>query len=254
MADMLPVSTPAETRIVSGKKRGFFRRKVEWLFSPELFHLKLLIGAAVGVLVTIVLAVTCVVFTFRHQQLDDATRAHDRGDQARQRGRERHRGARKCASQPFADEKWRLRAKLGSASGSFPPSQQGAGRCPRNDAQQRKRILQMREIVRNWFMTSSLSAFELFQLRSEQAQVEWNVPRADFGGSQVPFAGIQPRRTDQIDPRHARQGMGNSVHPNLDLHSQAGARRLRHAEGVRGYLLTGDRVFIDGYKKASANF
>ena len=72
---MLPVSTPAETRIVSGKKRGFFRRKIEWLFSPELFHLKLLIGTAVGVLVTIVLAVTCVVFTFRHQQRD-ALRAH----------------------------------------------------------------------------------------------------------------------------------------------------------------------------------
>ena len=72
---MLPVSTPAGTRIVSGKKRGFFRRRIEWLFSPELFHLKLLIGTAVGVLVTIVLAVTCVVFTFRHQHRD-ALRAH----------------------------------------------------------------------------------------------------------------------------------------------------------------------------------
>ncbi len=72
---MLPVSTPAGTRIVPGKKRGFFRRKIEWLFSPELFHLKLLIGTAVGVLVTIVLAVTCAVFTFRHRQRD-ALRAH----------------------------------------------------------------------------------------------------------------------------------------------------------------------------------
>ena len=76
MADMLPVSTPAETRIVSGKKRGFFRRKIEWLFSPELFHLKLLIGTAVGVLVIIVLAVTCALFTSRHQQLDECARTH----------------------------------------------------------------------------------------------------------------------------------------------------------------------------------
>ena len=72
---MLPVSTPAKTRIVSGKKRGFFRRRIEWLFSPELFHLKLLSGTAVGVLATIVLAVTCVVFTFRHRHRD-ALRAH----------------------------------------------------------------------------------------------------------------------------------------------------------------------------------
>jgi CHASE3 domain sensor protein len=72
---MLPVSTPAGTRIVSGKKRAFFRRKVEHLFRPELFHLKRLIGTAVGVLVTIVLAVTCVVFTFRDWHRD-ALRAH----------------------------------------------------------------------------------------------------------------------------------------------------------------------------------
>jgi len=55
---MLPVSTPAEFRIVSGKKRGFFHRKVERLFSPELFHLRLLIDPVIDVLVTIVLAVT----------------------------------------------------------------------------------------------------------------------------------------------------------------------------------------------------
>ena len=38
--------------------------------------------------------------------------------------------------------------------------------------EQRKRILKMREIVRNWLMTSSLSTFELFHLQSEQAQVD----------------------------------------------------------------------------------
>jgi len=47
--DMLSVSTPAETRNVPGNKRGFVHRKIEWLFSPELFHLKLLLGTAVGV-------------------------------------------------------------------------------------------------------------------------------------------------------------------------------------------------------------
>ena len=69
-ADMLPVSTPAGTRIVPGKKRRFLRRRIECPFSPEIFHLKLLSGTAVGVLVTIVLAVTCAVFTFRHRQRD----------------------------------------------------------------------------------------------------------------------------------------------------------------------------------------
>jgi putative flippase GtrA len=110
---MLPVSTPAETRIVSGKKRGFFRHKVEWLFTPELFHLKLLIGKAVGVLVTIVLAVACAVFTFRHRHSKD------------------------------------LNDALGRSS-------------------HQKRVLQIREIVRNWLMTSLLSNFQLFRLGNDQ--------------------------------------------------------------------------------------
>ena len=67
---MLPVSTPAGTRIAPGEKRGFSRRRIECPFSPEIFHLKRLSGTAVGVLVTIVLAVTCAVFTFRHRQRD----------------------------------------------------------------------------------------------------------------------------------------------------------------------------------------
>ena len=45
-----------------------FSRKLEWLLSPEHFHFKLLLGAAVGVIVIIVLAVTCFVVTYQSQQ------------------------------------------------------------------------------------------------------------------------------------------------------------------------------------------
>jgi len=72
---MLPVSTPAGTRIAPGEKRGFSRRRIECPFSPELFHLKRFSGTAAGLLVTIVLAVICTVFTFRHRQRD-ALHAH----------------------------------------------------------------------------------------------------------------------------------------------------------------------------------
>ena len=40
-----------------------FRRKVEWLLSPEHFQFKLLLGTAVGVLVIVVLAITCFVIS-----------------------------------------------------------------------------------------------------------------------------------------------------------------------------------------------
>jgi hypothetical protein len=113
-ADMLPVSPRAGTRIFSGKKSGFFRRKIEWILSLELFHLKLLIGMAVGVLVPIVLAITRVVFTFRHRHSKD------------------------------------LNDALGDSS------------------QQRKHVLQLREIVRNSVMTSLLPDFQLFLLENDQ--------------------------------------------------------------------------------------
>jgi len=72
---MLPVSTPAGTRIAPGEKRGFSRRRIECPFSPELFHLKRFSGTTAGVLVTIVLAVTGAAFTFRHRHRD-ALHAH----------------------------------------------------------------------------------------------------------------------------------------------------------------------------------
>jgi len=114
---MLPVSTPAKSRIVSGKNRGFFHRKVERFFSPELFHLRLLIDPVIGVLVTIVLAVTSAVFRFRNRQPDA------RGDSS-------HR---------------------------------------------RKRILRIRNIVRNQMMINLLPAFPLFLPGNDKpsANVAW---------------------------------------------------------------------------------
>ncbi len=127
---MLPVSTPAKTRNVSGKNHSFFRRKVEWLFSPELFHLKLLVGTAVGVLVIIVLAVTCVVFTFRHQQRDEL-RAHTIAVTRLSSVVENDIAAlENAASQPSAYEGWRLPARLRPASGAFSPTQQGTEQRP----------------------------------------------------------------------------------------------------------------------------
>ncbi len=72
---MVPVATPAPTGNVPKNPRGVFSRTIEWLFSPELFQLKLLAGTAVGVLIIILLAVTCVVFTMRNQARDQL-RAH----------------------------------------------------------------------------------------------------------------------------------------------------------------------------------
>ena len=157
---MLPVSTPAGTRIVSGKKRGFFRRRIEWLFSPELFHLKLLIGTAVGVLVTIVLAVTCVVFTFRHRHRD-ALRAHTIEVKRLSSVVENDIAALENAH----------RSHLLTRDGAYPKNSarlrdlflqhsKDLNDALGDSSQQRKSFLKIRDIVRNWLMTILLSDFQ----------------------------------------------------------------------------------------------
>src|SRR5437762_3057751 len=47
------------------RKAARFRQGVEWLFSPEHFHLKLFVATAVGVFVIVLLAVSCFVLTYR---------------------------------------------------------------------------------------------------------------------------------------------------------------------------------------------
>ena len=147
---MLPVSAPAGTRIVSGIKRDFLRRRIERLFSPEPFHLKLHIGTAVGLLATIVPAVTCVVFTFRH----------------------RHRGALRV----HTIEVKRLSSVVENDIAALENAHRGHlltrdGAYLKNSAplrdlflqrskEQRKHILKIREIVHNWMMTSLLSDFQ----------------------------------------------------------------------------------------------
>ena len=69
MAYMLPVWIPAQTRSTSGKKRVFFRRKVEWLFNRAHFPLGFEIGRTFRLRLIIMLVVNCAVFL---QQRDSA--------------------------------------------------------------------------------------------------------------------------------------------------------------------------------------
>ena len=223
---MLPVSTPAETRIVSGKKRGFFRRKVEWLFSPELFHLKLLIGTAVGVLVTIVLAVTCVVFTFRHQQRD-TLRAHTievirlssvvENDIAALENV--HRSHLLTRNGVYLQNSARLQDL-------FLHHSKELADVLADRPEQRKRILKMREIVRNWLMTSSLSTFELFHLRSEQAQVDGAFKSPALEEAQDILQTINREEQIKLTQGARDQEWAIQATQILDLHSQDGARRV----------------------------
>jgi hypothetical protein len=110
MADMLPVSTPAETRSFSGKKSGFFRRMVEWPFSPEFFQLELLVGTAVSLPVINVLTVACELRT----QIIAATRLNRVAENDNAALENAHRGHLLASEDAHGKNASRLRLRKGS--------------------------------------------------------------------------------------------------------------------------------------------
>ena len=67
---MLPVSTPAEPRIVSGKNAACLIAKSSGFSVRSFFISSFSSDPAIGVLAPTCTPVTCVVFTFRHRQPD----------------------------------------------------------------------------------------------------------------------------------------------------------------------------------------
>ena len=251
---MLPVSTPAGTRIVSGKKRGFFRRKVELLFSPELFHLKLLLGTAVGVLVTIVVAVTNVVFTFRHQQRD-TLRAHTievirlssvvENDIAALENA--HRSHLLTRNGVYGQNSGRLQDL-------FLQHSKDLADVLVDRPEQRKRILKIREIVRTWLTTSSLSTFELFHLQGEQAQVDGGFNSPALEEAQDALQTINREEQIKFTQGAREQEWAIQGTQILTFISKMGRAASDMQKENRGYLLTGDPAFVDGYEKAASDF
>ena len=251
---MLSVSTPAETRNVPGNKRGFVHRKIEWLFSPELFHLKLLLGTAVGVLVIVVLAVTCVVLTFRHQQRDEL-RAHTievmrlssvvendlaalentyRGHLLTKNGAYLENSAR--LEQLFLRDSEELRGVLGDSS------------------VQRKRILKMREIVRSWLTASSLSMFRMLQARREEPQTRVALNGRALDEAREILQTIQREEQIELNQRVRDQEWAIQSTQVLNFIPKMERAASDMQKEKRGYLLTGDPAYIEAYKKATSDF
>ena len=252
--DMLPVSTPAQSRNVPGNKPGFFRRTIEWLFSPELFHLKLLLGTAVGVLVIVVLAITCVVLTLRNQQRDEL-RAHTievmrlssvvendlaalentyRGHLLTKNGAYLENSAR--LQELFLRHSEELTGVLGDSS------------------LQRKRVLKMREIVQSWLATSSLSMFRRLQPQRGQSPANFALNAPALEEAREILQMIQRDEQIELNQRVREQEWAIQSTQILNFIPKMQRAASDMQKEKRGYLLTGDPAYIEAYKKATSDF
>src|SRR5450432_2024513 len=143
---LIPVTAGHERK----RKGAFFRDRLEWLLSSEHFHLKLLFGTGVGVLVIVLLAATCFVLTFRSQR-QAALRAHliDAMRLTSVIGNDiaalenEHRGYLLTKESAYLENFQRCKI-------AFQKHSEEITAVLLQDSGQRKRILRMREIVWSW--------------------------------------------------------------------------------------------------------
>ena len=252
---MLGISaSPAALRKPS-HPAAFFRTKVEWLLSPDHFQFKLLLGTAVGVLVILVLAVTCFVITFQNQR-QDRFRAHTisvmrlssviENDIAALENA--HRGYLLTHAPDYLENFDRRKALLQRHS------QELAATVGEN-AQQRKRILKMRGIVRNWLNNVLL----LIEHDRINPPVEPGEAKAALGAPLLDEAREilnSVQREEQIGLNQRVRGREWAAQSTqvLDFIPRLERAAYEMQKEKRGFVLTGDPAFIESYKRATANF
>ncbi len=251
---MVPASSPAPTGNVPKEPRSAFRRRIEWLFSPELFQLKLLVGTAVGVLVIILLAVTCVVFTMRYQK-QDQLRAHTIEvmrlssivEQDLSALENSYRGHLLTRKGSYLESSSQLQQLFLSHSEELTS-------VLADNSQQRKRILRMRESVQSWLADSSLSMFGLLQNQTDPPLEAVSVNTRALDEARDILQAIQREEQIELNHRVREQEWATQSTQILNFIPKMQRAASDMQKEVRGFLLTGNPAFIDAYKNATSDF
>ncbi len=229
--------------------------KLEWLFSPEHFQFKLLLGTAVGVVVIIALAVACFVVTFKNQR-QALFRAHTmsvtrlssviENDIAALENA--HRGYLLTRAPAYRENFDRRKAFLQRHTEELAV-------LLANDSQQRKRVLKMREIVANWLNNDSLWM--------EQSGTS---PPARLGGAKGALGAplldearailhsVQREEQINLNQRVREREWAAQSTQVLDFIPRLELAAYEMQKEKRAFVLTGDPAFIEAYKRATANF
>ncbi|MGI8431882.1 MAG: CHASE3 domain-containing protein [Chthoniobacterales bacterium] len=250
MATVTASSAPARP-----KRQGFSFRSVEWLLSPEHFNFKLLLGSAVGVLVILVLAVTCFVVTFQTQH--QATfRAHTIQVMRLSSVVENDIAALENAYRgyllthaPAYLENFERRRDL-----FYRHTEEMIG-VVSVDSFQRKRILKMREIVNNWFNIEFLRiGVDGFSIPAGPGEAKAALGATLLDEARDILQSVQREEQIVLNQRMREQEWAVQSTQVLDFIPRLERAAYEMQKEKRGYVLTGDSAFIESYKRATANF
>lgn len=250
------MTQPAAPQPTTKARRGVLERTgLAWLFSAHNFHLKLLAGTAVGIVVIIFLAGLFFFVTVRdHQQERLRTRtlkAMDLGN---------------LITNDIAALETCHRGYLLTGDGSYiEPFQRRREMLKRrieeltaqilDDSPQRKRIIKIQEIVQKWLDTVALPQISARQV----GLVAISESGATFSSSLLDPAreilqSLQNEEQVLLNQRVSDQELAGQSNQVLKLLPKLERSLVEMEKEKNGYLITGDGGFAEAYKRARADF
>ena len=248
------------------QKRGFFalfRRGTAWLFSQKHFHFKVLSGTAAGVVVIVFLAGVFLYITLRnHYQA--AVRAHtievlrlssviENDIAALENG---HRGFLLTGNPSYLDffdrRKELIKQRVESLTALI-----------LDNPKQRKRVMKVQEVVQKWIETAALpdanardpkSAIAILALDDSQRAKLVSSGNSLLNQAREVLQSLQDEEQIVLNQRMIEQEWATQSTQILDFLPKLERSVLEMQKEKRGYLLTGDSTFVEGYKRAVADF
>ena len=253
---MIPSSQPPVALGTPTHRRGgFLHSKIEALFSPRHFEVKLLLGTTVGIFVILVLAVACLLLTFRMQRQARA-RAHTIDVMRLSSVVENDVAALENAHRGYLLTKDRAYLEnLSRGKGLFQRHSDELTAVLLDNSRQRKRILKMREIVQNWLVVSALSiAIDQNQSAAQAAQAKPALGAPILTEAREILQSIQREEQIILNQRMREQEWAVQATQVLNFIPKLERAASEMQKEERGYLLTGDPAFIESYKRATSDF
>ncbi|MEY2545485.1 MAG: hypothetical protein QOG48_602 [Verrucomicrobiota bacterium] len=242
-----------------------FQRARAWLFSQKHFHFKLLSGTAAGVGVIILLAGIFLYVTIRNHR-QDVVRSHtievmrlssllENDIAALEAG---HRGFLLTGDRAYFDSFDRQRNLIEHRMDELTSQ-------IINAPKQRKRVIKVKEVVQNWLDTVAIP--EMKNRPQPLASAGTDAPTnsqasaspAPLGNSLLDQArailqSLQDEEQIGLNQRVVEQEWATQSTQILDFLPKLERAVLEMEKEKRGFLLTGDNNFAEGYRRAVADF
>ena len=243
------------------RRRSIFGRLGDWLFSQRHFHLKLLSGTTVGVVVIIFLAGVFLLVTLRNHY-QDALRTHtievirlssliENDISSLESG---HRGFLLNGSEdylgPFEKKRDLIKHRVEDLTALILDS-----------PKQRKRVMKVQEVVQKWLETVATPEINARRGRASPPTAAETNAAGSFalGNSLLDQArevlqSLQDEEQIVLNQRMHDQEWATQSAQILDFLPKLERSVVEMEKEKRGYLLTGENSFVETYKRAVADF